>query len=171
MPAIGLDQYTSVWVVMAYEGMTQSEISTLAGYVSGGGNLYLTGERPCCEDLNDSVQQLVNLVVRNGGVEVGDLGDIDGPFTVNPSAAGSIAINPQVLTNFYPDAPGGMAGLGGVTGRNVFVSNGSIPVAGVWDESDMVSGQGRMVVLMDIDWLGNDSRTQWAVNVREFLSR
>jgi hypothetical protein len=64
-----------------------------------------------------------------------------------------------------------MAGLGGVTGRNVFISNGSTPIAGVWDESDMATGRGRLVVLMDIDWLKVASRTQYAVNVHEFLTR
>jgi hypothetical protein len=63
-----------------------------------------------------------------------------------------------------------MAGLGGVTARNVFISNGSIPVAGVWDGSDMNSGRGRLVVLMDIDWLGTASRTQYSINVYEFLT-
>jgi hypothetical protein len=64
-----------------------------------------------------------------------------------------------------------MAGLGGVTGRNVFISNGTTPIAGVWDESDMATGRGRLVVLMDINWRSTGSRTPFAVNVHEFLTR
>jgi hypothetical protein len=120
--------------------------------------------------MNDSSELIVNSVVRGGGVQVGGRGNISGPFTVNPNAAGGIALNPQRLVDFIPSAPGGMAGLGGVTARNVFISNGSIPVAGVWDESDMNSGRGRLVVLMDIDWLGTASRTQYSINVYEFLT-
>jgi len=45
--------------------------------------------------MNDSVQAVVNSVVRTPTVQVGDLGDISGTFSVNLNAAGSIAINPQ----------------------------------------------------------------------------
>src|SRR5690606_8623655 len=123
--------------VMAYEPLTIAEQEQLADYVRDGGSLYLTGERPCCEALNASITAVINSVVEGGGVTAGGFGDISGPFTPNYNAAGSIAVSPQRLVDFYPDAPGGMAGLGGVTGRNVFISNGSRAVAGVWDESDM----------------------------------
>jgi len=43
-------------------------------------------------------------------------------------------------------------------------------VAAVWTESDMTTGKGRIALLMDIDWLGTSSRTQFSVNVYEFLS-
>jgi hypothetical protein len=170
LPSGGLSGYDTIWVVMAYEGLTSAEQTALVDYVRGGGHLYLTGERPCCETLNQSIAPVINSVVRGGGVTVGGFGDIGGPFAVNPNAAGQIANSPYRLTDFFPSAPGAMDGLGGVTGRNVFISNGSVPIAGVWDESDMVSGRGRLVVLMDIDWLGQVSRSSYSVNVREFLA-
>lgn len=166
-----LDAYDSIWVVMAYEPLTVSEQEQLAAYVRNGGSLYLTGERPCCEALNASITTVINSVIDGGGVTAGGFGDIYGSFTPNFHAAGSIAVSPQRLVDFHPDAPGGMAGLGGVTGRNVFISNGSRAVAGVWDESDMATGRGRLVVLMDIDWLKGSSRSQYAINVYEFLNR
>jgi hypothetical protein len=165
-----ISAYRSVWVVVVYYGLTELERSTLAQYVSAGGSLYLTGERPCCEAINDSTELIVNQVVRGGGISIGNMGDISGPYFVNPYAAGRIALSPQLLTAFIPSAPGGMAGLGGVTDRNVFISNGTIPVAGVWDETDMVSGRGRLVVLMDVNWLDTASRSQYSVNVFQFLS-
>ena len=166
-----LSGYKSVWVVMAYTGLTPAEQIQLADYVRRGGRLYLTGERPCCEILNQTVAPVINSLIRGGGVTVGGLGDIDGGFTINPNAAGQIALTPNPLTAFFPGGPGGMAGLGGVAGRNVLASNGSIPVAGVWDESDMVSGQGRLVVVMDIDWLRFSKRTELVANVQMFLVR
>jgi lysophospholipase L1-like esterase len=160
-----------VWVVMAYEGLTTQEIAALTAFIQSGGSVYLTGERPCCEALNATSEQVINNVIGLPAVQVGGLGDIGGPFGPNYGAAGGIAISPQRLVDFTPDAPGGMAGLGGVAGRNVFVSNGTVPVAGVWDESDMANGRGRLVILMDIDWLKESNRSQYAVNVYEFLAR
>jgi lysophospholipase L1-like esterase len=171
IPAGGLSGFDTVWVVMAYQGLTVAEQTALSDYVRGGGRLYLTGERPCCEALNQSIEPVINGLVRGGGITVGGFGDISGPFAVNPNAAGSIANSPYRLTGFTPEAPGAMAGLGGVSARNVFISNGATPIAGVWDESDMASGRGRLVVLMDIDWLKESTRSSYVVNVREFLSR
>ncbi|MCX6526138.1 MAG: SGNH/GDSL hydrolase family protein [Actinobacteria bacterium] len=165
-----ISAYRSVWVVTILGDLTELERATLTQYVSAGGSLFLPGERPCCEAINDSTELIVNQVVRGGGISIGNMGDILGPYSVNPNAAGRIAVSPQLLTAFIPNGPGGMAGLGGVTDRNVFVSNGTIPVAGVWDETDMVSGRGRLVVIMDVNWLNTASRSQYSVNVLEFLS-
>lgn len=165
-----ISRFDVIWVVFAYEGLTADEVSRLSSFVSEGGSLYLTGERPCCEALNATSQQVINNVIAGPEVQVGGLGDIAGPFVPNYGAAGGIAVSPQRLVDFTPDAPGGMDGLGNVQGRNVFVSNGTVPVAGVWDESDMVTGRGRLVILMDIDWLKRADRSQYAVNVFEFLA-
>lgn len=171
LPAGNLLRFSSIWVVVAYEGLTPEEVTRLTAFVGNGGHLYLTGERPCCEGMNASSQQIINSSIVNPDVQVGRLGTITGPFTPNPSAAGSLAQSPQSLTEFTPDAPGGMSGLGNVTGRNVFISNGVTPVAGVWDETDMVTGKGRIVILMDIDWLKQPNRSQYVINVHEFLTR
>lgn len=168
LPA-ALDNYGAVWVVMAYGALTPEEISALTQYVAGGGSLYLTGERPCCDALNLSVQSVINGAIKLPDVQIGQLGDIYGQFAPNFAAAGGIAVSPQRLIDFTPDAPGGMAGLGNVTGRNVLVSNGVTPVAGVWDETDMTTGKGRIVILMDIDWLKESNRSQYVINVHEFL--
>jgi len=172
IPASGLGGYDVVWVVMAYEALSPTEQSQLIQYVQGGGRLYLTGERPCCEALNQSIQPVINSLVRGGGVQVGGFGrDFFGPFSVNSNAAGQIANSPYRLTGFFPDGPGGMAGLGGVDGRNVLVTDGTTTFGGVWDSADMANGRGRLVVLMDIDWLKVAERSSYVVNVREFLSR
>jgi hypothetical protein len=57
-----------------------------------------------------------------------------------------------------PFAPGGIAG---VSGNHVFATGaGGIPVGAVWDSSDLVGGKGRLVVLMDVDWLSGDTTPQ-----------
>lgn len=164
-------QYQSVWYVEAYEGLERKEQDLLVEYVNAGGNLYLTGERPCCEELNESVTDVLNRLLRVK-VTVGGLGDIDGPFAFNGDARGRVASQPNLLVDFLPDSPGGMRiqGLEGVRGPNVFASSDSVIVGGVWDETDMVSGKGRVVVLMDIDWLGYESRKPILENIANYLS-
>lgn len=171
LPGGDLTRFRAVWVVIAYEGLTPDEAVQLTNYVERGGHLYLTGERPCCEHLNSVNEVIINGVLRDPGVQVGGLGDIHGPFLPNPVAAGSISLSPARLTEFAPDAPGGMAGIGNVDSRNVFISNGSVPVAAVWDESDMRTSTGRIVILMDIDWLKVPNRSQYVINVHDFLSK
>jgi hypothetical protein len=63
-----------------------------------------------------------------------------------------------------------MAGLVGVAGANVLASSASVVVGGVWDESDMASGKGRVAVLMDIDWLNDSARGPIIENLANFLA-
>lgn len=170
LPA-NLSPFGSVWYVNAYSGLDQPSIDRLASFVAGGGSAYLTGERPCCEALNDSVEQILRRTLKDQNVQVGGLGDINGPFTFNTDVTDHVARFPNFLTDFVPDSPGGMAGLGNVSSRNVFASNGTTPVGAVWSERDMKSGKGRIALLMDIDWLGYSSRATTIENIQNFLVR
>ena len=63
----------------------------LESFVESGGGLYLTGERPCCESLNSADSEIVNTLVKSGGVTVGGLGDpfyATGAVPVNQDSAG-----------------------------------------------------------------------------------
>jgi hypothetical protein len=148
-----LSSYSAVWGIMAYTGFTEEEQGALEGYVKGGGRLYLTAERPCCEELNLADQNIARAVLKNQSIVVGQQGDISGPLTFNPAAEDSITQSPNTLHEFPADAPGGMAGLGGVESPNVLASNGTTPVGAVFDEHDMVNHKGRLVIYGDIDWL------------------
>jgi hypothetical protein len=161
--------YDTVWYIEAYEGLSAEDEAELEAYVAGGGSLYLTGERPCCESLNVSDENILRSMLTNKDVTVGGLGDISGPFTFNPSAEDSISTSPNTLVDFVPDSPGGMAGIGGVDSQNVFATNGAIPVGAVFDERDMAGGVGRIAVLMDIDWLVSDDRSPIIENIQNFL--
>ncbi|MBB1512571.1 hypothetical protein H5399_08140 [Tessaracoccus sp. MC1627] len=166
-----LMEFQSIWYVEAYEGLTNGEVDLMVEYANAGGNLYLTGERPCCEALNASVTTLLRRVL-NEQVTVGGMGDVTGPFAFNGGALSEVASKPNLLTDFVPQSPGGMvtASISGVSGRNVLASSASIVVGGVWDELDMQSGKGRVALLMDIDWLGAESRKPIIENLANFLS-
>lgn len=144
--------------------------SQLATYLGGGGAVYLTGERPCCEALNDSIELLLRDVLVDQDVSIGDMGDIGGPFTFNSLAKDGITLVPNVLLDFVPQSPGALAGLAGVGSANSFASNGSVTVGAVWNESDMKAGTGRVALLMDIDWLGSNDRTPIVQNIENFLT-
>jgi hypothetical protein len=168
---VQLLEYQSIWYVEAYEGLDDDEVDLLVEYSNAGGNLYLTGERPCCEALNSSVNALLDRVLTDD-VTVGGQGDINGPFAFNGGALGGVTTAPNLLVDFVPQSPGGMqiASLRGVSGRNAFATSESVVVGGVWDETDMTSGKGRLALLMDIDWLNFDSRKDIIENVANFLS-
>lgn len=166
-----LSAYTSIWYIEAYSGLTSEEQTAIADYVSGGGRVYLTGERPCCEGLNASITNVLRAVLKDGDVQVGGLGDINGPFAFNPDVTDFVARIPNLLVDFLPDSPGGMAGIGGVSAANVFASNGTTPVGAVWAEKDTKSGAGRVALLMDIDWLKKASRVPIIENIENFLER
>lgn len=164
-----LSPYATIWHVSAYTALTSDEIDRLHAFVEDGGSLYLTGERPCCEELNQSVERLVNGLITTTDVGVGGLGDIGGPYTFNPGAAGDIVRFPNLLTDFIPSAPGGLSGLSNLFGRNVFAASATTPVGGVWTEEDLVGGRGRLVLLMDVNWLGLSTWRPLFENIQNFL--
>jgi lysophospholipase L1-like esterase len=173
LPA-NLSPYSSVWSILAYQGLSSEEQEALEKYVKGGGKLYLTGERPCCEELDLSDQAILRSVLTNQSIVVGQQGDLSGPFTFNPNAEDGIAVDPNKLTEFPVDAPGGVVGIGGVDEPNVLASNGEMAVGGVFDEGDMKNGKGRIVLYMDIDWLAQASsstRLHVIENIQDFLEK
>ncbi|WP_309992591.1 Ig domain-containing protein [Paenarthrobacter nitroguajacolicus] len=165
-----LGTYKSIWNP-SYNGWTAAEEQQVAGYVIDGGAAYLTGERPCCEEVNDTVQRVLRQVLVDQDVVVGRQGDVDGPYTFNSAATNQISKAPNVLSAFEPLAPGAISGLGGVDARNVFARSDSTVVGGVWSEADMKSKRGRVVVLMDINYLEYDTRAPILQNVQNFLSK
>lgn len=159
--------------------LSDDDITALEAFVRSGRGLYLTGERPCCEDLNASDQQIVDDTLSingepGGGVEVGNQGDPfydQGYVPINSSVIDGLATSPNSLSDWMVDAPGGMAG---VAPANVFATSpdGTVPVAAAWDGSD-VAGGGRLAIFMDINWLESyldpDSASAILENTAQFL--
>jgi hypothetical protein len=174
-----LSSFGQVWWV-GTTPPTSDEQNQLIGFAESGKGVFLTGERPCCEDLNSADQSIVNSVVIGGGITVGGQGDVcnlcNSPLPVNPDVVGNVATQPFNVTTWQPAAPGGMAN---VPDADVFSyyqpgdpSTRQV-VAAVWDRSSVV-GNGRLAVFMDINWTEAAWRAaNWsdvAQNVAFFLS-
>ena len=149
-----LSAYGTIWYVGAFTAISPADQARLAQFLSNGGGLYLTGERPCCPVLNGSVQSLLRTVVSGGsGIVIGSTNDFFFlPATFNPNARGGVTANPNRLTLWAPAAPGE---LFGISGANVLATIGEAIVAGVWNEGDLVGSNGRIILMMDVDWLSN----------------
>jgi hypothetical protein len=180
-PPADLSAYGTIWSVGLNTQLSSPVQSQLAGFLARGGGVYLTGEKPCtlCEQMNATVQPLVRSVVVGGdGIQVGGLGDFFSGynFPFNASAKGNISAHPNMLTTWAPDAPGG---IGGISGSNIFVSavrsiisevlTPATPIGAVWGSSDLVGGVGKLVLLMDVDWLYEVSENQRRAIVENIL--
>jgi hypothetical protein len=172
-----LSSFGQVWWVDATP-MTTAEQNQLINFEETGRGVYLTGERPCCEDLNAADQTIVNSVVSGGGITVGGQGDVctcNSPLPVNPTVVGNLATQPHTVTSWQPNAPGGMAGVPASSVFSYYQPDEFTTqvVAAAWDRPSTV-GQGRVVVFMDINWPEVASRAaNWsdvAENVAFFLS-
>lgn len=166
-----LSAYEVIWQTGAFAPLTSQERTRLQAFLARGGGLHINGERPCCEALNASAQELVNAVVVGGGVRVGGRGDIGGPITMNSAAVGGVSTTPNVIRTYYPLATGGMSG---VAGANVLVTGaGGTPVGAVWDAASLVGGAGRMTLLMDVNWydgaIGSGDNLKLIQNIQLFL--
>lgn len=162
-----LSGYDSIWGVNAFDPLSASEMSLLSDYVSSGGGLYLTGERPCCEVLNSSLTTFVNSIVDGGSIQIGGLGDKGSISTINSSVVGNLASAPNTVTSWSPRVSGGISG---VTGDNVFAyTPDDSVVAAAWDMDDLINDAGRLVVMMDVNWLGT-SQNDLLENIEVFLS-
>lgn len=166
-----LSSFDTIWHVGAFVALTPTDQSQLAAFLATGKGLHLTGERPCCEDLNASLQTFVNSVVTGGGIVVGGLGDIDGPYPFNPAAQGGITTSPNALTSWNPSASGGMGGLGSLPDANILVTGaGGIPVGAVWSGAELAGGNGRLTLLMDVNWFQTDGRQDVIANIQNFIA-
>lgn len=148
-----LSGYGSIWHFGTEAPIIPADADRLVRFAAAGGGLYLTGERPCCELLNASVEEILNaIVVRDGRIAVGGQGDACGcrvAMPVNPGAAGNVAVQPFSLTTWTAIAPGVISNVGA---DNVFASYGDQVTAAVWDRTEVIGG-GRVAVFMDINWL------------------
>lgn len=164
-----LSGFGTVWHVGAFAPITETQQASLRSFLGNGGGLHLTGERPCCEDLNASLTSFLRSTVEGGsGITVGGQGDIGGPYVFNPGAKGGIAqsLSSQGITQWQPSAPGGVAGVGGA---NVLVTGASgVVVGAVWDQEDLL-GDGRITLLMDVNWIASAAATEVIRSVNRFI--
>ena len=151
-----LSAYGSIWYVGAFGAISAGDQARLAQFLASGGGLYLTGERQCCAALNGSVQSLLRMVVAGGSdIVVGSTRDFPlSASTFNPTARGGVTAAPHTLTTWFPNTPGE---LFGISGPNVLATIGEGIVAAAWDSTDLVGEAGRIILMMDVDWLSNQT--------------
>jgi hypothetical protein len=148
-----LSAFGTIWHVGPFAPLSATDQARLRDFLAAGGGIYLTGERSCCNVLNASIQTLLRSVVDDGAtIVVRSDRDFSVPATFNPGARGGITTSPNVLTTWRPFAPGEIFGI---SGANILASIGQAIVAGVWGEQDLVGNAGRIVLMMDVDWLDN----------------
>ncbi len=164
-----LSAYGTIWFVGAFSAISASaaDQTRLTQFLANGGRLYLTGERQCCQALNSSVQNLLRAVVVGGsGIVVGTPRDFFSPpgdpllpvAGFNRTARGGVTTMPNALTSWVPNAPGEIRNI---SGGNILatIDAGDVPgiVAGVWNEGDLRGNAGRIVLMMDVDWLSDQA--------------
>lgn len=175
-----LAPYEAIWYVDAFDAISPTSQASLEGFVRSGRGLYLTGERPCCEPLNHSDEEILDRLLDRPPFRVGDGEDIPKPSysynLVNPSAIGGITEIPNRLTSWQPSAPGAITGLS-EQNTVTFGYQPVFPVAtgGAWSSSEITGGRGALVLMMDIDWLeaayGNlPQAEQFVTNIQRFLT-
>jgi hypothetical protein len=148
-----LSAFGTIWHVEPFAPLSATDQARLRDFLAAGGGIYLTGERACCDVLNASIQTLLRSVVEAGAaivVRSKEVGDFFDPATFNPGARGGITTSPNVLTTWRPNGPGQILGI---SGANILATIREAIVAGVWGEQDLVGNAGRIVLMMDVNWL------------------
>ncbi len=171
--------FDAIWHVSSDTPLSSSEQLRLADFVSSGKGLYLTGEKPgCCQSMNDTVETLLNLILIEPGIIIGvNSYQVPGPYPFNQNAMdGAITTDPNNISFWSPIVAGGIGGLGLLPDRNILVTGAvegnEVPVGGVWDCNDLISGAGRVVLLMDVNWFPNgNSVFEIIENIQKFLSK
>src|SRR5262249_22140372 len=156
-----LSAYGTIWHVGAFNAISATDQTRLAQFLASGGGPYLTRRRPGFQPPHKSIQSLLRMVVVGGdAIVVGsrrDFPPVGNPLVFpeavfNPTARGGIATMPNTLTSWVPNGPGE---LFGIAGANVLATIGDGIVSGVWSEADLMGNAGRIVLMMDINWLSD----------------
>jgi len=164
-----LSGFGQVWYLDT-NALTSSETSRLESYLAGGGSVYLTGERECCTD-SDSVVQIINDMTLSDWVTYQGDG-VDDDYSIENDVMGITSI-PHDVSYLHTTVPGT---LSGVSSPNIVADNGD-PNAVVWaayGPADMAGG-GKLVTIMDINWLAEQYRgNNWGdivENIAHFLGQ
>jgi len=163
-----LDGFDTVWHVGAFLPLSATSTVRLVEFVKAGGGLHLTGERPCCDPLNESLDVVIaSLVLGGSSITVGGQGDVVGPYSFNPLAAGGVTTGPNVLTTWNG---AGVGAISGVSGAKVLAIGSGAAVGAVWGSADLVGGAGRLSILMDGNWFSASGSSAVVQNLQTFLA-
>ena len=174
-----LAPYGAIWYVGTNPIPTAAQAS-LEGFVRSGGGLYLTGERPCCETLNQSDETILDEVLDVAPYRIGDGDDVSDSTQlenfVNPNAVNGVTQLPYRLARWHPAAPGVISDLpewNTVTYgyQGIFTA----PTGAAWAGSEIYRGHGNVVLMMDINWLESSwdnlgEAEQFVSDIQRFLA-
>lgn len=146
-----LSPYGAIWDAQTISGLSTANELALQDFVNSGRGLHLSGERPCCEAANQSVESVVSALTGKA-ISFGGIGDTFGPYTVQATVLGGLASAPHALATLPLNGAGGITGLA-VTDPHVLARDPVNRVVAVaFDSNDILSGAGRISVVMDTDW-------------------
>ncbi|MFO0553575.1 MAG: MYXO-CTERM sorting domain-containing protein [Polyangiaceae bacterium] len=164
-----LTVFDTIWVI-ELPAIT-SIASSLRSFVEGGGGLYMSGERPCCESLNSSIRNMLGGMYRFP-VPVGGQGEGGDQFSASPFDPFGITTIP----NAVPQWQAGAAGLIGTLPPKhaVFVDGQSKPGSVALAPEDLNKGIGCTYVAMDLTfWTAGvypmQDKGALAQNIENFL--
>ena len=150
-----LSPYGQIWHYGILDSPSPADEQALETFVRAGGSVFLTGEwgGTVQNNFDDQADQdIINALVTTGPVAMPDDEDSGSGLLVNPTVIDQAAQTPNSLTTWTGDDVGGITG---VPAANVFVSDSNGAAAGaLWD--NLGAGQGRLAILMDVNWAQDD---------------
>jgi hypothetical protein len=163
-----LDQYSSVWLLAEGSPVVQGEDRELIKqYVATGGSLYLGGNHVTWPS-NETDQDILRYLLQNEQITIHD--DIDeGTMKFAPETLDGITHQPNALFQMPVHHS---AEISGLSPRDVLATDGETATAAAFDEADMNSDRGRLVIYPD-DWTQAEpdptSRLTFVQNIQDFL--
>jgi MYXO-CTERM domain-containing protein len=143
-----LSSFDSIWIISLVP-LTGVQQTTLINYVRAGGGLYLTGERPCCQDINNGVQAILNTLTPDI-TQIGNQGEGGNLFQAAATDTWSITTTPNAVPTWLT----GEAGLmNTVPAQNqVYNHPQGKTGAAAWTGEELKKAAGCVYAAMDLSW-------------------
>jgi hypothetical protein len=163
-----LKKYSSVWSLVG-GALPEEDRTELEQYVYDGGRAYLGGNPVDAVSHVDSDADVIHFLLMDEQLKITDDAANEGPMQFVASAPDGITRTPSSLSEMPTVEP---AELSGIDPRNVMARVGDAVTAAAFDEADMNSGRGRLVVYPD-EWTKTNPdptlRGAFVQNVQDFL--
>jgi hypothetical protein len=165
-----LKAYSSVWSMTGSRVYDEEELAQVEQYVSAGGRLYLGGVPVSSESGSNLDEEIAHAVLVNSQVRV-LAGHSAETSNFSEAALDGITQQPNDLlgTEIHQSAAGAITGIGL---RNALTRFSRVFSSAAFDEADMRSGEGRLVIYPD-EWpnsnLAPGLRNAFVENVQDFL--
>jgi hypothetical protein len=142
-----LSSFDSIWVIQLVP-ITGVQQTALADFVRGGGGLYLTGERPCCEPVNAGNQFLLNELTPDV-TQIGNQGEGGDLFTAG-NDTWSITTTPNAVPTWLTGEAGLMDMIPAI--NQVYNHANGKTGAAAWAGEELNKGAGCVYIAMDLSW-------------------